>query len=82
MNEIKCAGNFLYQYQEADGTVAIAKKAVLSNLAGQLEVNKKMSGIAESTGLYCDMIYGGTLYVGVIFKAIPEDKLIDVLEQS
>ncbi len=80
MNEIKCAGSFLYQY--CDNTVAVAKKSVLSNLAGQMAVNEKMSGIAESTGYYCDMEYQGNFYVAVIFKAIPEYKLIAVLEQS
>ena len=81
MSEIKCAGRFLYRYR-ADNTVAIAKKSIFSSLASQMIVIETMSSIAKPTGHYCNMVYDGKTYVGVIFMAIPEDQLIAVLEQN
>ena len=78
---IKVAGNFLYKYR-GNGTVAIAKKAQLSNFAGQMEVNLKMEGVANRTGFNTGLNYNGMLYEGIIFEAIPEDELIRILESE
>lgn len=79
MNEIKEAGNFIYRY---DGdTMTVAKKNVFSGVAGEIEVNKKMNGISKRTGFFCDLQYAGKNYVGIMFKAIPEEKLVPILSQ-
>ena len=81
MDELKRVGHFLYQYQD-DDTVVVAKISILSNLAGQSQVHEKMDGITEHTGSFRVVEYNNTLYTGVIFKAIPEDKLISTLEEA
>lgn len=78
MNEIR---NFLYQYRSND-TVVIAKKDIPPSMAGQLEVMKKMASIAEHTGYFCGMEHNGNIYVGTVFKAIPEKNLIAALERN
>ena len=77
--EMKHVGNFLYQYRD-NGTVAIAYKAFVSNLAGQMIVHEQMDEKAKWTRYCWDMVYDGFRYAGLIFENISEDKLIQILQ--
>ena len=77
---MKIVNNFIYQISEDGTTVTIARKAYLSNLAGQMLVNRQMEGILVHTGLYRDMVFEGYIYTGLIFNlTITEEELVAAL---
>lgn len=78
MKKMKKIRNFIYQYQ-ADGTVVVANLEVISRLVGQLSVHSHMDRISNFTGYFCDIVFEGMLYIGMIFENVPEEVLIEAL---
>lgn len=75
MEEIKQAGNYIYQYR-GKNEVAVAKLGVYSKLATQMAVNAKLFGKAEPTDSFCELEFGTSSRIAPIFKNIEEKDLI------
>ena len=77
---MKRVNNFLYQISYDGTEVTIARKAVFSNLAGQMLVNQQMKGVLTRTGMYQDLVHEGYVYTGIVFAlTISEEELVAAL---
>lgn len=74
---MRVVGDFIYDYRE-NSTVAVANTKS-TQLVGQIKVSERMTHVTQHTGYYCNMVYNGFTYIGIVFIAIPENQLISVL---
>ncbi len=75
MDMIKRVGSFIYMYQE-DDTVLVAYKAPVFQKEAQSLIKERMEGLAEIVEEDIELIYNiDSVYTGIIFKAISEEKL-------
>ena len=77
---MKLVNNFLYQISDDGTEVTIARKAILSDLAGQMLVNQQMQGVLTRTGTWQDLVHEGYIYTGIVFAlTITEEELVAAL---
>lgn len=81
MGGYKEAGSFLYSYRR-DGTIVVAYRGIISFTAGQQLVRKALYNVAKNTGAFCDVLYDGNQYIGLIYENIPEKQLVSALTQE